>query len=122
MNNRIELTHIKGATSFIVDAELMKNGDLVIAGQDLGELPLEIYHDYDYEYWLTIPAAYKETTFVYLLKKAIRKGLSPKIDGLSPDQGLITLLELLYAGNISVVNELIFELKKLGIPVEYSDY
>ena len=69
MTDRVELVNQKGGTSIHIDAGLEANGDLQISGQDLGEVPMEIYGDMDYEYWLTVPATEKDKLLLALLEK-----------------------------------------------------
>ena len=49
-------------------ARISEKGDLVIDGCDAGELAEEMYGDWDYEYWLTIPEKFKETIMLKLIK------------------------------------------------------
>jgi len=48
-------------------AKISEKGDLVIDGCDSGELAKEMFGDWDYEYWLTIPEKFKETIMLNLI-------------------------------------------------------
>lgn len=50
-------------------AKIKENGDLVLEGYDLGKRARELFGDSDYEYWLTIPAQYKDTVLLWLIKE-----------------------------------------------------
>ena len=71
----------------------LKKGDLVIDGCDAGELAEEMFGDWDYEYWLTIPEKFKETIMLNLIKD-----------------------------RFSSVHEIKKWLDQLGIPSEFSSY
>lgn len=43
-----------GGTRSVLRVHREPGGRLVIAGQDLGVAPLEVFGDSDYEYWITI--------------------------------------------------------------------
>lgn len=45
------------------------DGDLVLDGCDAGELARETFGDWDYEYWLTVPAEWKNTLLLHLVKE-----------------------------------------------------
>lgn len=47
-----------GGTRSVLSVERNARGSLVIAGQDLGRAPSELFGDSDYEYWITIPPRY----------------------------------------------------------------
>jgi hypothetical protein len=64
----IVLVEQSGETSIHISAEIRKNGDLQLSGQDVGKAPLEISDDSDYEYWLTVPAAQKDLLLLALLE------------------------------------------------------
>ena len=122
MENKAELFREKGPTTTIIDAEITENGDLLISGVDYGEAPLEHFHDFDYEYWLTIPSSHKEETLLFLMNQAKEKSQTPQLDGQSTDKKLLGLLQMLYSDNISVVSLLRYSPEKLGIPVKFHSY
>jgi len=45
------------------------SGSLVLEGVDAGEEVRRLFGDWDYEYWLTIPAEYRESVLLYLIKE-----------------------------------------------------
>lgn len=52
-----------------MDAIIRENGDLVLEGCDNGETVREFWGDFDYEYWITIKADYKDTVLLHLIKE-----------------------------------------------------
>ena len=74
-------------------ARISEKGDLVVDGCDAGELAKEMYGDWDYEYWLTIPEKFKERIMLNLIKD-----------------------------RFSSVHEIKKWLDQLGIPSEFSSY
>ncbi|HEY8561013.1 MAG TPA: hypothetical protein VIL74_11630 [Pyrinomonadaceae bacterium] len=50
-------------------ARIGDDGDLVLEGYDSGEFVEEVLHHDDYEYSLTVKAAYKDTVLLNLIKE-----------------------------------------------------
>jgi len=94
---KIKLCEIEGETSTFIHAEILENGNLQLAGQDLGKAPLKHFGDMDYEYWLTVPSEHK-------------------------DQLLLELLNQLYQGDIFVVTKVMDILKAKSIPYKFDNY
>jgi hypothetical protein len=92
--HQIVLVEQSGETSIHISAEIRKNGDLQLSGQDVGKGPLEIFDDSDYEYWLTVPAAQKDLL-------------------------LLALLESLYKGDAGVISKMREMLMAKKIPCEF---
>ena len=69
MNKPITLVSQGGSTSIHIDMRIQKNGDLLFSGQDIGDAPMEIFGDSDYEYWLTVPAAVKDRLLLAVIEK-----------------------------------------------------
>lgn len=68
--NRISLIESKSArVSVNLSARIAENGDLILEGQDLGELVKEQFGDADYEYSLKVTAEYKDTVLLNLIKE-----------------------------------------------------
>ena len=42
--------------SVCLRAAITEEGDLQLEGQDVGSLVQEFWGDFDYEYWITVPA------------------------------------------------------------------
>ena len=61
------LCNREGTTSIFIAAEILENGDLQLAGQDVGIAPRQTVGDSDYEYWLTVPAVEKDRLLLALL-------------------------------------------------------
>lgn len=59
---------IQGGKSYL-DAVIRENGDLVLEGCDNGEMVREIWGDFDYEYWITVKADYKDTILLHLIQE-----------------------------------------------------
>ncbi|MBN2326427.1 MAG: hypothetical protein JXR73_04670 [Candidatus Omnitrophica bacterium] len=71
----------RGETSRFVSAEITEDEDLVVSGHDIGKDPQTFFGDGDYEFWLVV---HKE----------------------EKDLVLLALLEALYGGHFSAVDEL----------------
>lgn len=97
MGDRIKLVEIKGPTSVNINVRIDKNGDLLFSGFDIGEVPMEIFGDADYEYWLRIPAEHK-------------------------DRVLLALIEKHYTGNSRLISEIRKYLESQGIPCEFTNW
>ena len=69
MNEPIKLFSQGGSTSIHIDARITEEGDLLLSGQDIGEIPEKFFGDSDYEYWLTVPAAEKDRLLLALIEK-----------------------------------------------------
>ncbi len=72
-NPHVVLVEQAGETSARIAAAVLANGDLQLAGQDIGKAPSEILGDPDYEYWLTVPAAHKDALLLAPLE-SLHKG------------------------------------------------
>lgn len=94
---KIQLSAHQAATSVYIDAEITAEGDLVLAGQDIGQAPSKIFGDSDHEYWLKIPASRK-------------------------DDVLLALLETLYKDDLKAISNLQKLLEARSIPCEFSSY
>ena len=72
MDKTVKLVEIQGPTSVYIDVGINDDGDVVFAGQDIGEAPKMYVGDSDYEYWITIPAKEKDRFLLSLLEKQFR--------------------------------------------------
>jgi hypothetical protein len=97
MTDKVTLIDTKGTTSIYISAEINEKGDLLISGQDIGQAPQEMFGDSDYEYWLKVRASNKNLV-------------------------LLAFLENLYAGNPSLISELMHFLESKNIPYEFFPY
>ncbi len=88
---KVQLFQERGETSRFIDAEINDDGNLVVSGQDVGEAPLHWWGDSDYEFWVTVASQHK-------------------------DRVLLALLEQLYGGHFSAVDEFRSFLQSKGIP------
>ena len=93
----VSLYEQRGETSRFIDAEINKDGDLVVSGQDVGKAPREFWGDADYEFWVYVPSEHK-------------------------DDVLLALMEKLYGGNGSAVSDFRDLLKSRGIPNEFDTW
>ena len=73
------------------------DGELVVFGQDVGKAPREFWGDGDYEFWVTVPSEYKDAV-------------------------LLALIERLYSGNPSAVDEFRGFLEAQGIDFEFRSW
>jgi hypothetical protein len=93
----VSLYEQRGETSRFIDAEINKEGDLVVSGQDVGKAPREFWGDSDYEFWVHVRSEHK-------------------------DDVLLALMEKLYGGNGSAVTDFREFLKSRGIPNEFDTW
>ncbi|MFW9908268.1 MAG: hypothetical protein ACFFEF_06815 [Candidatus Thorarchaeota archaeon] len=96
-NLSVKLVELRGRTSIFIDAEIDKDGDLVMSGQDLGEAPMKFWGDSDYEYWVHVPSNQK-------------------------DRVILALLEKLYKDDVKAFSKFRDLLGEKGIPSEYGSY
>ena len=94
MEESIVLVNEKGDISVYIDASITDTGDLRLSGQDLGKELEGIFGDSEYEYFLTIPSAFK-------------------------DKVLLALIEKIYKGNARVISDVRSLLETKGIPCEF---
>jgi len=134
----VQLYERRGETSRYIDAEITEDGDLVIFGQDVGKTPREFWGDADYEFWVHVPAKYKDDVLLALLEKLYagnRSAVDEFLDFMRSrgipvehvparhkDDVLLALLEKLYAGNASAVDEFLDFMRSRGIPVEFDTW
>ena len=93
----VSLYEQRGETSRFIDAEINKDGDLVVSGQDVGKAPREFWGDADYEFWVFVRGEHK-------------------------DDVLLALIEKLYSGSGSAVTDFREFLKSRGIPNEFDTW
>jgi hypothetical protein len=46
-----------------------QQGNLVLDGADGGPMTKQLCGDWDYEYWVTVPAAWRDTVLLHLMKE-----------------------------------------------------
>lgn len=97
IGRRVELLEDRGETSRFTDAEIDEKGNLIMYTQDIGKTPEEVWGDSDYEFWVTVAAEYK-------------------------DMVLLALIEKLYAGHFSAVDEFREFLESKGIPHKFENW
>lgn len=59
----------EGSTSVYILARVDPKGSLLVEGQDLGELPQEVFGDREYEYTVIVKATEKDRLLLLLLKE-----------------------------------------------------
>lgn len=64
---------ISPGTTGQTDASLDEVGDLVVATQDLGGAPQEIFGDSDYEWWIVVRAANRQELLARLLDQQVER-------------------------------------------------
>ncbi len=124
-SKKVKLYEERGETSRYIDAEITKDGDLVMTGQDLGKLPQEYWGDSDYEFWVYVPAKYKHDVHRVLLEKFHAD--NPSVvdhfkDSNSTDDVILALLQKLYAGNPKAVDKFKDFIRSQGIPAEFDSW
>src|SRR5262245_42321944 len=64
---------VVSGNNYRLSASIRENGDLEIAGSDVGPFVKEWWHGTDeYEYFFTVPAKEKDAVLLYLLKERYR--------------------------------------------------
>ena len=124
-SNKVQLYEERGETSRYIDAEITKDGDLVMTGQDLGKLPEEYWGDSDYEFFVYIPAKYKKDVHRVLLEKfhADNPSVANNFEDLkSTDDVILALLYKIYAGNPKAVDQFKDYVRSKGIPAEFDSW
>ena len=123
--NRVKLYEERGETSRYIDAEITKDGDIVMTGQDLGKLPEEHWGDSDYEFFVYISAKYKEDVHRVLLEifHADNLNVANNFEDLkSTDDVILALLDKIYAGNPKAVDQFKDYMRSKGVPAEFSSW
>ncbi|MDQ6698747.1 MAG: hypothetical protein M3Z36_01020 [Acidobacteriota bacterium] len=69
--NNVPLCASEGDTSVYIDAEILGNADLQLAGHDIGGPAGEVSGG-DYEYWLTVRKEHKDAPLLALLQAIYR--------------------------------------------------
>ena len=101
-----------------IDASINEeNGDFIIEGQDFGPSVKEIFGDSDYEYWLTVPVAYKADLLKCLRRIAGEMGQPDE----SADEFLVRLVKQQF-GAVDAVNRMKELCEEQGIPCKYFSY
>lgn len=88
---KVQLLEERGPTSRFINARIEDDGNLIVEGQDLGEAPKKWFDDEDYEFWVTVKAENKDSV-------------------------ILALIEKLFGGRFSAVDEFREFLKEKGIP------
>jgi hypothetical protein len=88
---KVQLLEERGPTSRFIHARVEDNGNLIVEGQDVGEAPQKWFDDGDYEFWVTVKAEDKDSV-------------------------ILALIEKLFGGRFSAVDEFRDFLKERGIP------
>lgn len=57
------------ATPRFVDVHIGREGELIVSGCDVGDLPMEVWGDEDYEFWVSVPEEQKDWVLLYLLQQ-----------------------------------------------------
>lgn len=69
----ITIVDIKGPTSISIELRVDGlTGSFVLAGQDIGEAPMRIFGDSDYEYFLSVKADEKDRLLLELPAEKLR--------------------------------------------------
>ena len=122
---KVKLYEEKGETSRYIDAEITKDGDLIMTGQDIGKLPQEYWGDSDYEFWVHVLAKHKDDIHRVLLEKfhSDNPNVVNQFEDLkSIDNVILALLQKLYAGNPKAVDQFKDFMRSQGIPAEFDSW
>jgi len=88
---KVQLLEERGPTSRFIHARIEDSGNLVVEGQDVGEVPRKWFDDDDYEFIVTVRAEDKDSV-------------------------ILALIEKLYGGKFGAVDEIREFLEEKGIP------
>jgi hypothetical protein len=119
---RIKLFEERGETSRFVDAEINKNGELVVSGQDVGKAPLEWWGDSDYEFWVIVASKDKQKVLHALVRRSQENGIPPPIEVEGEDVALLALVQQLYGRHFHAVDEFRDSLESEGIPYQWGTW
>ena len=122
---KVKLYEEKGETSRYIDAEITKDGDLIMTGQDIGKLPTEVWGESDYEFFVYIPAKHKHDVHRVLLEKFHSDnpgGANQFEDFNSMDDVILALLQKLYTDNPKAVDQFKDFMRSQGIPAEFDSW
>ncbi len=108
-----------------VSAEINEKGNLILAGIDVGEAPLEFWGDDDYEYWLIVTADLKEKVWEVLINRLKQEGSPVPEDfceGYYEDKKLLLLIKHVYQGSDSTFDNFRRLLTENGIQTDFLSY
>jgi hypothetical protein len=94
ISRKVQLLAERGETSRFISARIEEDGKLIMEAQDVGKAPREFFDDGDYEFWVTVPVEEKDAV-------------------------LLALIEALYKGHFSAVDEFRALLVEKGIPHDF---
>ena len=124
-SKKVQLYEERGEASRFIDAEITKDGDIVMTGQDLGKITEEFWGDSDYEFFVYIPASYKDDVYRVLLEK-LSKDYPEAVNKLDKfrltEDAVLALIEKLYAGNPKAVDDFKDYMRSQGIPAEFDSW
>lgn len=97
ITQRVEIFEDRGETSRFTHAEIDDKGKLTLYTTDIGKMAEEVWGDSDYEFWVTVLPEHK-------------------------DKLLLALIEKLYGGHFSAVDEFRDFLEAKGIPHKFENW
>lgn len=68
-SRRVELFEERGETSRFTHAEIDDSGNFIMSTIDIGKAPEETWGDSDYEFWVTVPKEQKDMLLLALIEK-----------------------------------------------------
>jgi hypothetical protein len=93
----VQLLEDRGETSRFIHAGINENGDFAMYTYDIGKTPKECFGESEYEYWVTVQNEQK-------------------------DKLLLALIEKVYKGNFSAVDDFRTFLQSHEIPSEFRNW
>jgi len=93
----VQLLEDRGETSRFTHAEITDDGNFAMYTTDMGKTPEECFGDSDYEFWVTVQKEQK-------------------------DKLLLMLIEKLYGGTFSAVDDFRAFLESKGIPHQFQNW
>lgn len=80
MPNKIEICDEKGNPRVYIYVHILPNGDLQMAGHDIGELCERMFGREEHEYWVTVPAAEKDNLLLSLIADLYRDNVKADVE------------------------------------------
>ncbi|MDD5510356.1 MAG: hypothetical protein PHI12_06085 [Dehalococcoidales bacterium] len=109
-------------TTIHIEATIDYSGNLIISGQDVGELPRKVWGDDDYEYWLVVKPKYQEEVLKALSEHCDQIGICITSLPLNKGDAVLELLKQIYGGNICAFDEFRDLLKAKHIRAKFDSY
>lgn len=119
----IKLFEERGDTNRFINACIDENGDLSVEGQDVGEAPLKIWGDIDYEFKVQVTREDKPLVMKALLEYCAETGISkPFYRPYNLDESIMKFIKKIYNGHFSAVDEFRDLMEAKGVPHDFLNW